>query len=179
MLKPEKTVLVVIAVQGRLARLMHAKASLFSNLRKFIKGIQTLQIPILWVEQKPESLGPTITEISEILADVEPIHKSSFSAYRDTHFLEALETSGRQQVLVTGIEAHVCVYQTAVDLAESGYEVEVVADAVSSRTLENKTIGLQKMRDAGVGLTSTEMALFELLEKAEGEAFKKIVKIVK
>ena len=81
--------------------------------------------------------------------------------------------------MIVGIEAHICVYQTAVGLVKLGYEVEVVTDAVSSRTMENKNVALQKMSRAGVSLTSMEMALFELLEVAEGEPFKKILKIVK
>ncbi len=93
--------------------------------------------------------------------------------------MQAFNDVNRKQVLITGIETHICVYQTAVDLIEKGYEVQAVTDAVSSRTAENKKVGLQKMSDTGVHLTSTEMALFELLEKAEGARFKEILNIVK
>ena len=93
--------------------------------------------------------------------------------------MQALNEVNRKQILITGIETHICVYQTAVDLVEMGYEVQVVTDAVSSRTAENKEVGIQKMSNAGVHITSTEMALFELLEKAEGPRFKQILKIVK
>ena len=179
MLKAEKTVLIVVDVQGKLAQLMYEKQSLFENLRKIIKGIQVLGIPILWVEQNPEGLGPTIPEVSELLVDIEPISKSSFSSCRNKRFIKTLKAANRNQVLVVGIEAHVCVYQTSMDLVDLGYEVEVVEDAVSSRTLSNKKVALQKMRDAGVSLTSTEMALFELLGVAEGEQFREILNIVK
>lgn len=179
MLKTENTALIVVDVQGKLAQLMSGKQALFENLRKIIQGIQALGIPILWAEQKPEGLGPTIPEVAELLVGIAPISKSSFSCCRNQHFLEALKAVNRTQVLIAGIEAHVCVYQTAMDLVGLGYEVEVVTDAVSSRTIENKTVALRKMSHAGVRLTSTEMALFELLETADADPFKKILKIVK
>jgi nicotinamidase-related amidase len=103
----------------------------------------------------------------------------SFSCCQNDRFASALKALNRKQVLIAGIEAHICVYQTAVDLVGLGYEVQVVADAVSSRQIENKEIGLQKMKAFGISLTSVETALFELLKVAEGEQFKKIIKIVK
>lgn len=93
--------------------------------------------------------------------------------------MQALRAVNRKQVLISGIEAHVCIYQTAADMVDLGYEVQVVTDAVSSRNMEGKEIGLQKMRDAGTRLTSVETALFELLKVAEGKHFKDILKIVK
>jgi len=179
MLKKINAVLLLVDVQGKLARLMHEKERLFDNLQKLIKGIQVLGIPVLWVEQNPAGLGPTIPEVADMLSDVKPIAKMSFSSCRNDSFLQALKTLDRHQVLVAGIETHICVYQTAADLVDMGYEVQVVTDAVSSRTAENKAVGLQKIKDAGAGWTSVETALFELLEVAEGEAFKALLKIVK
>jgi nicotinamidase-related amidase len=179
MLKIENATLLIIDIQGNLAHLMHGKELLFKNVQKLIKGIQILEIPILWVEQNPQGLGPTIPEIADILSNIQPISKMSFSSCRNDDFLQALNALNRKQVLVAGIEAHVCVYQTAADLVDIGYEVQVVTDAVSSRSVENKEIGLQRMRDSGVSLTSVETALFELLKVAEGEQFKEILKIVK
>ena len=179
MLKKENTTLLIIDIQGNLAHLMHGKELLFKNVQKLIKGIQILGIPILWVEQNPQGLGPTIPEIADILSNIQPISKMSFSSCRNDDFLQALNALNRKQVLVAGIEAHVCVYQTAADIVDIGYEVQVVTDAVSSRNVENKEIGLQRMRDSGVSLTSVETALFELLKVAEGEPFKEILKIVK
>ena len=179
MLKPEKTVLTIVDVQGKLAQMMSGKQALFENLQKIIKGIQALEIPILWVEQNPEGLGSTIPEVAELLAGINPISKLSFSCCKNERFIQALKAANCNQILIVGIEAHICVYQTAMDLVKLGHEVEVVTDAVSSRTVENKNVALQKMSRAGVSLTSTEMALFELLEVAEGEQFKKILKIVK
>ena len=179
MLDRRHTILVVVDVQGKLAQLMHAKQALFENLKSVIRGIRALEIPILWVEQNPTGLGPTVPEIAEVLEGLEPIAKVSFSCWQNEAFARALGDAGRRQVLIAGIEAHICVYQSAMDLTAAGYEVEIVADAVSSRKPENKVLALQKLRDAGVKITSVEMALFELLEIAEGETFKNILRIVK
>ncbi|MEE4112044.1 MAG: isochorismatase family protein, partial [Desulfobacteraceae bacterium] len=137
MLEIESAVLLLVDVQGKLARLMHEKERLFDNLQQLIKGIQVLGVPVLWVEQNPVGLGPTIPEVAEMLSDVKPIPKMSFSSCRNDHFLRALKERKRRQVLIAGIEAHICVYQTAADLVDMGYEVQVVPDAVSSRTAEN------------------------------------------
>ena len=179
MLKMNNVTLLIVDIQGNLAHLMHGKERLLKNVQKLIRGIQVLGIPVLWVEQNPQGLGPTIREIAEILCEIKPFSKMSFSSCRNEDFMQALKALNRQQVLIAGIEAHVCVYQTAADLVEIGYEVQVVADAVSSRNLADKEIGLQKMRDSGVSLTSVETALFELLKVAEGEQFREIIKIVK
>ena len=179
MLTVEKTVLIVVDVQTKLSRVMYEKEKLFENLQKLVKGVQVLGIPIILTEQNPDGLGPTIPEVAHLLPDVQPLPKLSFSCCGDERFLQKLEALKRDQVLLSGIETHVCVYQTALDLLSLGYEVQVVADAVSSRTADNKEIGLKKMRSAGAGLTSTETALFELLRVAEGTNFKEILNIVK
>lgn len=180
MLTVDNTVLLVIDVQGKLAQLMDQKENLTANLEKIIKGTQVLEIPVIWTEQVPEKLGPTLPELAGLLArSAQPVSKASFSCCGVEPFMSALEKTKRQQVLVTGIETHICVYQTSVDLLAEGYEVQVVADAVSSRTAENRQIGLNRMQSAGAVLTSTEMALFELLRVAEGDKFRQISKIVK
>jgi len=179
MLKIENTALLIVDIQGNLAHLMHGKELLFKNVQKLIKGIQILGIPILWVEQNPQGLGSTIPEIANILKNIQPISKMSFSSCRNDCFLQALNALDRKQVLIAGIETHICVYQTSAELVDIGYDVQVVTDAVSSRNMTNKEIGLQRMRDSGVSLTSVETALFELLKVAEGEQFREILKIVK
>lgn len=180
MLALNNTALVVIDVQGKLAQLMSQKETLFDNLQKIIKGAQVLDLPIIWNEQLPEKLGPTTPEIAQLLVNTtQAIAKSSFSCCGNPPFMEALKATGRKQVLLSGIEAHVCVYQTCRDLLDRGYEVQVVTDAVSSRTVENRQIGLERMKEAGATLTSAEMALFELLRVAEGSQFKEITKIVR
>lgn len=180
MLTLNNTALVVIDVQGKLAQLMSQKETLFNNLQKMIKGAQVLDLPIIWNEQLPEKLGPTTPEIAHLLTNsTQAIAKSSFSCCGNPPFMEALKKTHRKQVLLTGIEAHVCVYQTCRDLLDLGYEVQVIADAISSRAAENRQIGLERMKEAGATITSTEMSLFELLRVAEGPQFKEITKILK
>ncbi|MBT9160864.1 MAG: hypothetical protein DDT26_02160 [Dehalococcoidia bacterium] len=179
MLNLKNTVLIVVDVQGKLFRLMHNKDLLLENLPNLVKGAWILEVPIIWTEQNPEKLGPTIPEVANLLSDIQPISKLSFSCCGSERFMQIFNSLNRKQILIAGIEAHICVYQTAIDLLNSGYEVQIVADATSSRTPENKEIGLNKARDAGATLTSTEIALFELLKVAEGAKFKEILKIVK
>lgn len=179
MLSLKDTVVVIIDVQEKLLHAMHKKEELLENFQKLVKGAQVLGVPMLWTEQYPEGLGPTVPEIAEHLKDIQPITKRSFSCCANHQFVQSVENLRRKQIVIAGIETHVCVYQTTMDLLRLGYEVQVVADAVSSRTIENKQIGLQRMSNAGVILTSTEMILFELLRVAEGPKFKEILKIVK
>ena len=179
MLSLENTMLLVVDVQGNLAQAMCEKEFLFENLKRIIKGAHIFDMPVLFTEQIPEKLGPTIPEIAELLPGVQSIHKSTFSCCDDEGFMEKLKTINRGQILVTGIEAHVCVYRTTVDLIDLGYEISLVADCVSSRTAMNKAIGTESMINKGAKLTSTEMALFELMKVAEGDVFSKMIKIVK
>ena len=179
MLTTDNTVFVLVDVQGKLAHSMHAKESLFQNLKKLVKGMRVLKVPILWAEQNPKGLGPTVAEIAGLLPDVQAIPKYSFSCYKNKEIRQALEALNRPKVLVAGIETHVCVYQTVRDLRKAHYDVQLVADAVSSRTLENKQIGLEKCKSTGAEITSVETALFELLQVAEGERFKAILEIVR
>jgi nicotinamidase-related amidase len=181
MLKTENAILVVIDIQGRLSTLMHEKEEFFKNAVRMIKGVQALEIPVIWNEQLPDKLGPTIPEIRQALIDAAPLVKNTFSCCGNKDFIKQLETIGRRQVMLVGMETHthVCVYQTAIDLRQAGYDVYLIADAVSSRTPENKQIGIDAMKDAGAGITSVETALFELLRVAEGDRFKQIINIVK
>lgn len=179
MLKKEDTVLLVVDVQGKLAQLMYEKEKLLKNLKNLIQGIKTLEIPIIWMEQYPKGLGPTIPEIAGLLPDMKPIAKTSFSCCGESRFMTRLNALNRNQILICGIETHVCIHQTTMDLIKLGYEVEVVADAVSSRTKENRETGLHKMEAAGAKITSVEMVLFELLRVAGTEEFKAISKMLK
>ncbi len=179
MLDEKNSLLVIVDVQGKLARFMHDRENLFKNLRILIQVAQILNIPVLWCQQVPASLGPTVLEIAELLTASQPIDKSCFSCASCGQFREKLNELGRKQVLLCGIETHVCIYQTAVDLLSKGYEVDVIADAVSSRTLDNKQIGLNLMAAAGIRISSTETALFEILKSAEHPHFKQIAKLVK
>jgi nicotinamidase-related amidase len=175
----ENAVLVAIDFQERLLPAMSGKEKLLQNVVKLLKGAAALEVPVILTEQYPKGLGPTIPEIKALLADVKPIEKVCFSCCDNEAFSGALAALHRKQVLVCGIEAHICVYQTAMALARQGYEVQVVSDCISSREPENKAVALQKLSAAGILPTSAEMALFELLRMAQGDKFKQISNIVK
>ena len=179
MLTIENSILVVIDIQNSLARVMHEKETLVKNLQKIIKGATILDIPMIVTEQDPEKLGPTIPEISSLLGTLSPIPKSSFSCCGEALFMRELESIKRTQILVAGIESHVCVYQATADLIRMGYDVHIVTDCISSRTTDNRTLGIERMRNEGAKLTSTEMALFELLKIAGGDRFREISRLVK
>jgi nicotinamidase-related amidase len=149
------------------------------NVATLVQGARILDIPVLVTEQYPKGLGRTVPEVSRHLDGIEPIEKLCFSAAEAGEFAERLSASGRDQVLLGGIESHVCVNQTADDLLRSGSEVHVAQDAVSSRSEENWTLGLHKMERAGAVITSVETALFELLRAAGTPEFKEIQKLVK
>lgn len=179
MLKAHEAVLLVIDVQGKLARLMHESEQLIHNIQLTIQAAHILNIPILWAEQVPDKLGPTVAELAALLAPLQPMAKSSFSCVGNDEIKQKIIESGKKRIIVCGIEAHVCVFQTVRDLLSTSYCVYVLTDAVGSRTLENKQIGIRRMEKLGAVISSVEMTLFELLEKAEGEQFKAITKLLK
>lgn len=174
----EEACLVVIDVQGKLATIVDNSEEVVQNVSKLVQAMQALEVPVLWLEQNPSRLGGTALDIAQHMQG-QPIAKMAFSACRDQAFIDALKASGRTKFIVTGIETHICVYQTARQLKEQGFEVEVVVDAVSSRTKLNKEIGLAKMQALGILPTSTEMILYELLQRADHEHFKTVLKLVK
>jgi len=178
-LELSNSLLTIIDVQGRLAHLVFEKDMLHANLQKLTKGAHILGIPILCTEQNPAGLGPTIPEIAGLLSTEKPIPKISFSCFKCDEFATKMASYQRKQIIIAGIETHVCVFQTVSDLLQQGYEVHVIVDAVSSRLQINKQIALDRMRTDGATLSSTEMALFELLQTAEGAHFKEILKILK
>ena len=179
MLSRAAAVLVIIDIQGNLAQAMFDKDNLFANNIKLIKGFKALGLPIIITEQTPEKLGKTLPSIVAELDGIAPIAKESFSCWPNSQFREHLESLSRRHVVLTGIETHVCVYQTALDLLANGYSVHLVSDAVSSRTPENCQIGINAMKSAGAQIASTEMVLFELLRTAADPKAKEIFKIVK
>jgi nicotinamidase-related amidase len=179
MLRIDDCCLVVVDVQGKLALLMHEKEILFANIQVLIKSAKILNIPVLWCQQAPQALGATLPQITNLLEDNEPIDKSCFSCCDSDLFSSKLENLNKKQVLLCGIETHVCIYQTALHLKQAGYESTVIADAVSSRTESNKTFALKKMQTMGIDISTTEMALFELLKTAEHQNFRQIAKLIK
>ena len=179
MLDIKECFLVVVDVQGKLAQLMFDKDVLFKNIKILIKAAKILNIPVIWCQQCPKALGSTIPDISELLADIKPINKVAFSCCGDEQFSIRLNELSRKQVLLCGIETHVCIYQTAVDLLRKGFSVDVISDAISSRTMENRKIALKRMSAEGAKISSVEMAIFELLKTAEHPNFKAITRLIK
>ena len=179
MLDAENCCLAVVDVQGKLAQLMHGREALFRNIQILIQAAQILDMPILWCQQVPDALGPTVPEIARLLTDIEPTNKATFSCCGAEQFNSRLNELRRNHILLCGIEAHICVYQTAVDLLTRGFQVNVVADAISSRTPENKQVAIDRMASKGAEITSVETALFELLRTAEHPKFRQIAKLIK
>ena len=179
MFSADNTVLLVIDVQGRLAYLMQEKEKLFKHLQALIKAATILDIPILHTEQSPDKIGKTIPEIAEMVPNLKPITKASFSACSEKSFMKELKLLKRKQIIAAGIETHVCVHQTVADLLRLKYEVQVVADAVSSRSMENKSVALDRMRSNGAVLTSTEMITTELIRTSAHPKFKEILGLIR
>jgi len=179
MLKLENTLLLLVDMQGKLAQLMNKRKDLFTNTAKLIKGLRILELPVIWMEQYPKGLGETIPEIKAHLEGLTPHEKTSFGCGSDEAIMTAIRDLGRKQVIVAGIETHVCVYQSCKQLLEEGFDVSLAADCTSSRSKHDRKIALRALEQAGVKLTTIEMILFELMHKAGGEKFKAISGLVK
>jgi nicotinamidase-related amidase len=159
---------------------MHERERIVANTCRLISGMNILNIPVIWTEQNPDRLGPTLDEIRSAMPEgASPIGKMSFSCCGAGVVVEELKRHGRTDVLVAGIETHICVLQTAMDLLGHGYRVQAVADCMSSRTPDNNAIGLERMRSMGAQITSLETALFELVRTAAAPVFKEISKLIK
>jgi len=174
--------LLVIDVQEKLMPAIDRAGEVEANIERLVRGCRILDVPALLTEQYVKGLGGTVPRVRRAFEETggyAPVEKMCFSAKGEGEFVAALRGLRKKQVLVCGIEAHVCVYQTVGDLLAAGYDVTVIADAVSSRTAENRAIALQRMAGDGAKLSSTEMALFELLGVSGTEEFVQILKLVK
>ncbi len=175
----DKAVAVVIDFQERIFPAIHDHEKLSQNVPLLIEGLKVLGIPVIVTEQYVKGLGPTISEISEKITEIERIEKASFSCCDEPRFMMDLASSGRDYVIIAGIESHVCVLQTAIDLQENGYHPVVVEDCISSRNPNDKLMAIERMRKEGVTITTYEAILFELLRHSGGEIFKAISRLVK
>ena len=161
---------------------INGHAAVARNIERLVRGCKVLDVPALLTEQYVKGLGATIPSIKKAFqetSEYEPIEKSSFSGWGCAEFVTALRLLQKRQAIVAGIEAHVCVYQTVVDLLGNGYEVTIVADAAGSRRASNKDVALRRMTAAGAKLSSTEMCLFEMLVNAGTDEFREISRLVK
>jgi len=181
LLDRETTLLVIVDMQEPFLNVIHGRERLTENVRLLAQAAATLSIPILTTVQYAERMGGIVPEITEVLPfhTENPVDKLDFSCAGSEEFTALLMATGRRQILLCGVETHICVSQTALDLVHLGYQVHVAVDAVSSRTLEKHKLGMERMRDSGVLPCAAEAAVYELLGAAGTPDFKSILKLVK
>ena len=177
-LKRQNTLLLIVDVQERLMPAIHNAASVEKNCALLARAALQLGIPVLITEQNPARLGSTLPALMKIPPENQPIPKMRFSACVPST-LDAIKATGRDTILICGVESHVCVLQTALDLRQAEYSVFAARDAIASRTIENAQIGWERMMRAGVLPTSTESAIFEWLEEAATPDFKALLPFLK
>jgi nicotinamidase-related amidase len=179
LLTREQTGLVVVDIQAKLFPVIHQNERVRDNTIKLIHLAKLCNLPIVLTEQLPDKIGPTLPEIMEAMPPTKVITKDTFSCCAVDPFLQALKSDGLINVILTGIESHICVLQTCLDLLDKGYIVHVVRDAVDSRTEENWLMALNLMEKAGAVITSTETVIFQILKKAGTKEFKEMLKLIK
>ncbi len=178
-LKKESVTLLIIDIQERIFKVMQHTERVIENNLKLINGFQIMNLPIFYTEQYPKGLGETESRLKEALGNKQAVQKMSFSCYGAGDLLDELNSIKIKQVVVTGIESHVCVQQTVMDLLANGFQVNVIADAVSSRKEIDYNTALNRMAKLGAEVTTTESVLFELLEVCGTDEFKAVSKLVK
>ena len=174
-----QSLLLVVDIQEKLAPAIHDGATAITNNRRLLAGAAHLGIPVFVSEQYVRGLGPTVPELLPLPAGTERFEKTHFSCTREAGVLDRLAASGRRQILVTGMETHVCVLQTVLGLLAAGYAVFLIEDAASSRTPANRAAAISRMRDAGAHIVTTEMVLFEWLERAGTDEFRTLLPLIK
>lgn len=177
LIRAQDSALIVIDMQERLVPAMQAPARTIRNTRTLLAGAKEMHVPIVMTEQYPAGLGPTVPELREPEAKV--LSKMHFSCMEDETFATYFRSLGRKQAVIAGMEAHICVVQTAASMIEEGFEVFVVSDATASRTLESEEACIARLNACGAGIVTTEMVIFEWLGKAGSPAFKKMLQFVK
>ena len=178
LINKETTALLVIDVQEKLMPVVQDAEQIFANVNRLIKGVTTINVPIVITEQYPKGLGNTCAEV-EIPEGIQPIEKICFSCIQSANVLEELKARNITSLIVCGVESHICVLKTTLEALEKNIEVHVVADAVSSRTTANKQLALERMRQSGAFIVSTEIILFQLIDEAGTDAFKTISRLIK
>jgi nicotinamidase-related amidase len=178
-LKMDQCVAVILDVQERLFHYVQDHERLAVNLVTLIRGLKQLGVPVLRTQQYTRGLGPTIRPVDEGLSDVPVLEKMTFSCCGEPAFSSALSATGKKIVVLAGIEAHVCILQTAVDLLDAGYVPVVIEDCISSRKENDKAVAVRRLCEEGAVISTYESILFELCGKAGTETFRAILKLVK
>ncbi len=178
-LKKENAIILIVDIQEKLATVMTEKEQVISRCQILVEAAKLFAMPVIVTEQYPKGLGPTVREITEPIESYQPVEKITFDCCAEPAFSGRIDTEERREIILTGMETHICVLQTCLGLLRKGYTVHVVKDAVCSRTKQNFKTGIEMMRDAGAVITSTETVLFQLLEKAGTDEFRTLSKLVK
>lgn len=181
LLRRDDTLIVVVDMQEPFLRGVHAREGLISNVCLLVQAAALLGVPTLATLQYAERMGGILPSVAGVLptGGPEPLDKLTFSCAGSAAFRDYLEAAGRRQILLCGVETHICVAQTALDLAHLGYQTHVAADAVSSRTVEKHKLGMERIRDCAVLPCAAESAVYELLQEAGTAEFKAILRLVK
>jgi len=178
-LNRETSMLLVVDFQEKLLAAFTEPEGFIGNCIKLIKFAKILKLPIVWTEQYPKGLGPTVAEVKAELAGLEPVEKLTFSCFGEPRFVEALAMHDSKQLMVCGIETHICVEQTVLDGIACGYQMHIVEDACASRNKKDHKTGIRKMEGAGAISTCAEMAMYEILGRSDAAEFRDILQLVK
>jgi nicotinamidase-related amidase len=179
-LSPENSLLVIVDVQERLLPAVQNPPRVVFNTRRLLEGARLLSVPVIVSEQYPQGLGNTVKELVPYIPEgTAVLPKKSFSVYDDEHLRTAIDTHQRSQIILCGVETHVCVLQSAFDLQRAGKEVCVVTDAVASRFTDDMQMALRRFESSGIVLTTTESLLFEWCRTAEHPQFKEFSRLAK
>jgi len=179
LLSARRSCLLVVDVQTKLAPAVAEGARAISNAAVLMRGAARLGVPVLISEHYPKGLGSTVPALAELVSEDSIVEKIRFSAAREQAFRARLHGLNRGQIVVAGMETHVCVLQTALALREDGHEVFVVADAVSSRRLEDRAVAIERMQAEGCRIVTTEMVIFEWLERGDAKEFRELLALIK
>ncbi|HEY8742046.1 MAG TPA: isochorismatase family protein [Chloroflexota bacterium] len=171
--------LVVIDMQARLVPVIVGAPAIVHACRRAIRAFDLLGEPVIFTEQYPRGLGPTVPDLAGLLGERQPISKTCFGCFDCAEFVQAVEQTGRQVLLLCGIEAHICVYQTALQALNRGFMVYLLTDAIGARTLEARRLGQERLQAAGAVVSHTEMAIYELLGTAGTAEFRSVLEIIK
>ena len=179
LLERENTGLLVVDVQEKLMPVMKRKQCVIDNIIRLLHLSKLFNLPVILTEHYLKWLGPTIPEIIEYLPVYEPIPKLHFNCCDVDAFNKRLDSENLTNIIVTGVESHICIFQTCVSIIKKGYQVHVPQDAVDSRTDENWRVGIELIKKAGALVSSTETIIYQILKKAGTKEFKKMLKLIR
>ncbi|MBM3308905.1 MAG: hydrolase [Candidatus Altiarchaeales archaeon] len=173
------TVLIVVDVQEKFRPVVFEFDRVVRNVRKIVEGFRVLNVPVVVTEQYPAGLGTTVSEVKQSLGKFKPVEKNSFSCFGDKNFVKELKKLKRKNIVLVGIEAHVCVFKTALDALSKGFNVHIPVDCVSSIHKSDLDVAVKRLMHSGCFMASSEMILFQLLDNSKEKEFKQLSGIVK